>query len=110
MAANLPTTERSIEIAISHISTELTCLLECLRCILAEWEDYLNHLYSGGAYSYSATISTPLRSGRPRLDISKFLCEKGILVTSTDSLLLGCMLSPYTVHTHKSSKCNKVIR
>ena len=71
LGANLPSTERSSEIAISHICTELTILLECLRCIVAEWEDYLNHPYSGGAYSYSAPINTPLRSGRPRFDISR---------------------------------------
>lgn len=69
--ANLPSGERSSEIAMSHMCTELSNLLKCLRDILAEWEDYLNHPSGGGAYSYSVPVHVSIQPGRPRFDISK---------------------------------------
>lgn len=70
-SGNLPNNgERNVEVALADMCTDLTGLSECLRSILTEWEDYLNHPFSDGIHSYSAPISTPLGSGRPRFDIS----------------------------------------
>lgn len=73
LGANLPSNERSMENAISRICSNLTVLLGCLRAILSEWEDYLNHhcCTGGNMYSYTAPVAVSSLPGRPRFDISK---------------------------------------
>ena len=71
LGSHLPSSEISSEIAISNVCAELSSLLECLRCILSEWEEYLNHPYNCGSYSCSAPISASSRPGRQRFDVSK---------------------------------------
>ena len=51
LGSHLPSSELGSEIALSNMCEELSSLLECLRRILSEWEEYLNHPFN---YSYSA--------------------------------------------------------
>ena len=71
LGSHLPSSELGSEIAISNMCEELSSLLECLRCILSEWEEYLNHPFSCGNYSYSAPTRASSGPGRPRFDISE---------------------------------------
>ena len=64
----MPSSELGSEIAISNMCEELCSLLECLRCILSEWEEYLNHPFSSGNYAPTRASSGP---GRRRFDISE---------------------------------------
>ena len=71
LGSHLPSSELGSEIAISNMREELSSLLECLRCILSEWEEYLNHPFSSGNYSYRAPTRASSGPGRPRFDISE---------------------------------------
>ena len=71
LGSHLPSGVLGSEIAISNMCEELCSLLECLRCILSEWEEYLNHPFSSGNYSYSAPTRASSGPGRPRFDISE---------------------------------------
>ena len=72
LGSHLPSSsELGNEIAISNMCEELNSLLECLRCILSEWEEYLNHPFSSGNDSYSAPTRASSGPGRPRFDISE---------------------------------------
>lgn len=68
LGSHLPSSELGSEIALSNMCEELCSLLECLRCILSEWEEYLNHPFN---YSYSAPTRASSGPGRPRFDISE---------------------------------------
>ena len=53
-------------------SARLSELLECLRIMLREWQDYLNHYQLRGATSFRAPLTqSESRPGRPRFDISR---------------------------------------
>ena len=69
---NAPTDEAAARIGIQY-STNLSELLECLRSMLREWQDYLNHYQLRSTTSYaSRTQSVPSQlGGRPRFDISR---------------------------------------
>ena len=70
---NAPTDEAAARIGIQY-SASLSELLECLRSMLREWQDYLNHyqLRSTTSYHASRTQSVPSQlGGRPRFDISR---------------------------------------
>ena len=71
LGSHLPSSNLGSEIAISNMCAELSSLLECLRCILSEWEEYLNHPFSSENYSYSAPTRALSGLGRPRFDISE---------------------------------------
>ena len=68
LGSHLPSSELGSEIALSNMCEELSSLLECLRCILSEWEEYLNHPFN---YSYSAPTRASSGPGRPRFDINE---------------------------------------
>ena len=71
LGSYMPSSELGREIVISNMCEELRSLLECLRCILSEWEEYLNHPLSSRNYSYSAPTRASSGPGRPRFDISE---------------------------------------
>ena len=91
LGSHLPSSEISSEIAISNVCAELSSLLECLRRILSEWKEYLDHPYNSGSYSYSAPISASSRPGRQRFDISEqqlmYLHSMGFTWVETADLL-----------------------
>ena len=69
---NTPTDEEAARVGVQY-SANLSELLECLRSMLREWQDYLNHYQSRSTSSYRAslTLSVPSQLGRPRFDISR---------------------------------------
>ena len=60
-----------LEHVVSQISTNLRELLECLRVMLREWQDYLNHSHARSPYSYHAPVLRSSLPGRPKFEISK---------------------------------------
>ena len=72
LGLNTATDEEAARIGVQY-SANLSELLECLRSMLREWQDYLNHYQSRSTSSYRAslTLSVPSQLGRPRFDISR---------------------------------------
>ena len=65
LRSNTPTDEEAARVGVQY-SANLSELLECLRSMLREWQDYLNHYQSRSASSYRASVTPSARPGRPR--------------------------------------------
>ena len=55
----------------AQYSTYLDEILDCLRIMLREWQNYLNHYQSRNASSFIVSVTHTTQSGRPRFDISQ---------------------------------------
>ena len=68
---NAPTDEAAARVGAQY-SANLSELLECLRSMLREWQDYLNHYQLRSISAYHAPPAPSMsQPGRPRFDISK---------------------------------------
>ena len=66
-----PTDQTAVRVGAQY-SAHLSELLECLRSMLHEWQDHLNHYQLRGATSFRASLThSESRPGRPRFDISR---------------------------------------
>ena len=70
LRSNTPTDEEAARVGVQY-SANLSELLECLRSMLREWQDYLNHYQPRSASSYRASVTPSARPGRPRFNISR---------------------------------------
>ena len=71
LRVNTHNDEEGARVGVQY-SASLAELLECLRDMLREWQDYLNHYQLRNASSYHASLtpSVPSQLGRPRFNIS----------------------------------------
>ena len=68
---NTPTDDAAARVVMQY-SAYLSELLECLRSMLREWQDYLNHYHMRSETSFCVSLTqSASRPGRPSFDISR---------------------------------------
>ena len=71
LQSTTPIDETAVRVGVQY-SAHLSELLECLRRMLHEWQDYLNHYQLRGATSFHASLThSESRPGRPRFNVSR---------------------------------------
>ena len=75
LGSHLPSSELESEIAISNICVKSWAAFWNASDVYCRMEEYLNHPFSSGNYSYSFPTSASSGPGRPRFDMARKSCQ-----------------------------------